>query len=284
MSRLILKAITGGLMEPETQPQETTQETVQEVLPKTTFWTRKKKLLYGALGAALVVGAGLSWYLLQGESKSDIAQFVANKKTASLKVKEEEPLTSSIDCGDNAGFADESIGMKFCYPKTWGTPSVLGAKLDPSDPGYRQVVKFSSMPYVQVGGVSDDWTTTMGRDGTCFDPSNQVPELSSYNTAWHSQEGTGADLEFAMRSLPSSVGGYALTEEVTNILQSGVCIKGYKVINAPHYRVGSLSYYRDFVEASGITTPALHVAEPNVLASTQMRQDIDALMASLVSY
>lgn len=272
-------------MEPETQPQETTQETVPEASPKAPFWTRRKKLLYGALGVALIVGVGFSWYFLQGERKSDVGQFMASKKTSSSKVKQEdEPLTSSIECGDKAGFADESIGMKFCYPKDWGTTSVLGAKLDPSDPGYRQVVKFSSMPYVQVGGVSDDWTTTMGRDGTCFDPSNQVPELSSYNTAWHSQEGSGADLEFAMRSLPSSVGGYALTEEVTNILQSGVCIKGYKVINAPHYRVGSLSYYRDFAAVSGITTPAQHVADPNILASTQMRTDLDSLMASLVSY
>ena len=269
-------------MKPDTETQAPVQEgaTTEPAKPS---WTRRKKMIYGLVALVLVISVLISWYLLQGESQSDIKPITSAKKTTP-KTTKEESSTTSLTCGDKAAFADESIGLKFCYPSSWGTPSVMDAKLATDDPGYRQVVKFSAMPYVQVGGVSDDWTTTMGRDGTCFDPSNVMPELSSYNTSWHDQQGSGDDLEFAMRSLPVTEGGYALTEEVTNILQSGVCIRGYKVVNAQHYRVASLSYYRDFVEASGITTPAQHVAEPTVLASIQMRQDLDALTASLVKY
>ncbi|MGB3023812.1 MAG: hypothetical protein WBB39_03315 [Candidatus Saccharimonadales bacterium] len=245
------------------------------------------KLTLIILLAAAIIAAGLLWWLtLNQPTAIDTNQPVTTSNAP--KPTPAEPATqepSSIKCpAGKTAFASASFGMKFCYPSDWGEASVQDAKLAASDTGYRQVVKFADMPLVQVGGVSDDWTTTVGRDGICFDPNNQVPPLSSYNTSWHGQVGSGASLEFATRSIASSAGGYAMTEEVSNILQSGVCMRGYKVINAPHYRVGSAAFYRDFAEASGITTPALHVAEPNVLLSSQMRTDFDALMASLEAY
>lgn len=255
--------------------------TPQPDVPKKPGMSRNKKIMYGLAVLLVIVAAVTSWWLLR-PAPADTQLVTQTKKTA-VPV-DEEVRTDEVDCGDRSGFGDQSIGMKFCYPAEWGAPSVLDAKLDPADTGNRQVIKFADMPYVQVGGVSGDWTTTVGRDGICFDPTNVYPEASSYNTEWHDQIGSGADLEFALRSIAVSSGGYAMREEVSNVLQSGVCVRGIKEITTPNYRYGSISYYRDFAEASGVTTPAQHIASPNVLVSTQMRADINAVMASLEKY
>lgn len=245
-----------------------------------------KAVLIGLL-AAVLAAAGVMWWLTQNQpTTTDTNQSIEKSNTPKptpTKPLAEEPRTIECPSGKTA-FAGSGFGMKFCYPSAWGEATVHDAKLAAGDTGYRQVVKFADMPYVQVGGVSDDWSTTVARDGVCFDPGNQVPPLSSYNVSWHDQLGSGAELEFAIRSIVSSAGGYAMTEEVSNVLQSGVCLRGYKVINAPHYRVGYAAYYRNFAPASGITTPAQHVAESNVLLSAEMRTDFDALMASLEAY
>ena len=240
------------------------------------------------IACAALIAAILMWWLAQHAPTSETIQATPTPTKRSpadpKKAPADTPSAPRITCGDKTAFADASMGMKFCYPADWGTATVEDAKLAPTDKGYRQVVKFSAMPLVQVGGVSDDWSTSVGRGGTCFDPSRQVPPLSSYNTDWHNMSGTGASLESATRSLVSSAGGYTMTEQVSDVLQSGVCVRGLKVINAAHYRVGSASFYRDFAPASGITTPALHVDDPNVLFSVSQRADFDALMASLAAY
>lgn len=235
--------------------------------------------LIAVLLASVIV---LVWLLFQGESVTapkETNQPAQNQSSSQTPAP--QPQTAGTCNSGESQFSDVSFGMKFCYPTSWGATSVSDAKIASTDAGYRQLVSFSAMPYVKVGGVSDDWSTSVGRDGTCFDPSNQVPALSSYNTDWHNQVGSGDTLEFAERSLPSSVGGYAITERVSNILQNGVCASGYKVVNAVHYRVGSAAYYRQFVETAGITTPALHVANPNVLFSEELRTQFDRLMATL---
>jgi hypothetical protein len=245
------------------------------------------KLTLIILLAAAIVAGGLWWWIIQSQPEVIESNSILKKDDTSKETTTEPTPADAgaIECpSDKTAFAGSSFGMKFCYPSTWGASTVHDAKLASDDTGYRQVVKFADMSLVQVGAVSEDWSTTVGRDGICFDPDNQVPPLSSYNTEWHGQVGSGADLEFATRSLVSSAGGYAMTEEVSNLLQSGICMRGYKVVNAPHYRVGYAAFYRDFAGASGITTPAQHVAESDVLLSPQMRTDFDALMASLEAY
>lgn len=257
-------------------------ETVPPDYPQKPGMSRNKKIIYGLAVLLLIIAAGVSWWLLRPTTDEVVITTTQTKKV--VKPAEDEVLTEEIDCGDRSGFGDQSIGMKFCYPAEWGTPSVLDAKLSDIDTGYRQVIKFADMPYVQMGGVSGDWSSEVGRDGICFDPTNRYPEVSSYNTSWQEEEGTGDELEFAVRSIAPSKPNFALTEEVSDVLQPGVCLRGIKEIAASNYRYGSISYYRDFTEASGITTPAQHVANPDTLLAAQMRIDIDALLTSLVKY
>lgn len=156
--------------------------------------------------------------------------------------------------------------------------------MSPTDRGRRETITFSAMPYVAVGGVSEDWSTTAARDVGCLEPSRAMPPLSSYNTDWHGIEGSGAAITYATRSLASSAGGYSIQETTSNLLWSGVCAQGHKPINGSRYRIVSVAYGRDFAPASGITTPALHMADPDMLFSGEQRRQLDAVLASLVSY
>ncbi len=251
-----------------------------------------RKVLY-ASAALIVVGlAVLVGFLLGGGKATAPAKTAQNKTTASEKKqpakttteKKIEETTSSSCGSEKTAFRDESIGVQFCYLTSWGTASVQDAKVAASDTGHREVRRFSSNPYVIVGGMSDDWSTTVGRGVGCLEPDNVVPPLSAYDTSWHGLEGSGTDVSYAVRSLPSSVGGYSIQESVSDLLVSGVCVQGHKVISGSRYRVAAVNYARDFAPASGITTPAQHMAEPNVLFSTEMRTQYDAVLASLAAY
>jgi hypothetical protein len=249
--------------------------------------TIDKRIVYGLLAAFVVAVGVIVWLMWQRPTTEPTTldqQSDDITKPVIKDTKTDTKQSTAVDCGTLRQFAGKTFGAQFCYPNAWGEATPADAKLASSDTGSRQIVSFADMPLVKVGGVSDDWSTTVGRDGACFDPGNQVPALSSYNTAWHDQVGSGADIEFAVRSLPSLEGGYALTEEVSNVLSSGICARGYKVINGSRYRVLSASFYRDFAPASGIVTPAQHIAEPNVLFSTELRAQFDALVASMRSY
>ncbi len=91
---------------------------------------------------------------------------------------------------------------------------------------------------------------TVGRDTAC-----QEPSKSPYPSATTTSRGTRllvvADTEFAKRSLEVSAGGYDLTETVSNILDSGVCAVGHKVINGSLQ--DSLSrFLHNFSDSAGI--------------------------------
>lgn len=200
-------------------------------------------------------------------------------------VADEDAAVAEENCGDGETvFSDEDFGAKFCYPEEWGTASVMDAKIDSTDTGHREAVRFSANTKFIVGGTSDDWTTTIGRGVACQEPNNNVPELSSYNTEWHDIMGEGMAVEFAQRSLESTAGGYDMTETVSNLLDSGVCAQGHKVINGSRYRVMSAAYYSDFSEASGITTPKAHMDNPTVLFSNTQREQFDALLESIEAF
>lgn len=229
----------------------------------------------------LAVLAGLYFFMKNDQAKpASDTPVVSDKKDT-----DKDKPAKGIACSDSYRvFADSTVGMTFCYPNEWGDATVHDAKVGPADTGHRESIRFASMPLFSVGGTSDDWSTTVGRDVGCLEPNNQPVPLGEYDTAWHGIIGSGADVEYAMRSLPSPTGGYDSTETVSNILQSGVCTQAHKVINGSRYRVAFAGFYRDFAEASGITTPSAHIAEPNVLFSVEQRAQFDTLLASLSAY
>ncbi len=271
------------------QPDETTPELRSEnVDDKASFHIPKKVVYVLAVLAAVILVAIVVLVLgnrtthapdvPKGQSQ---AKSTPVKKSPPVKPAEKEPSSCSSGL---THYADKSFGASFCYPSAWGTATLSDAKVAPSDSGQRELIRFSEQPFVIVGGMSEDWSTTVGRGVGCLEPDNAVPPLSSYNTAWHNFEGSGVDVSYAIRSLPSSVGGYTIQETTSNMVISGVCVQGHKVISGSRYKVVAVNFGRDFVPASGITTPAEHMAEPNVLFSTELRSQYDAVLASLEAY
>jgi hypothetical protein len=246
-----------------------------------------KKLVYSLLALLLLGGALLVGTIIGGRTANapGPSPKTISKQKKPAPTSDGSGAATATACADGKTlFQDKSFGAQFCYPTDWGTATLNDAKVAAADSGHREVVRFSSNPYVIVGGMSDDWSTSVGRGVGCLEPDNVVPPLSAYDTSWHGIEGSGADVSYAVRSLPSSAGGYSVQESVSNLLVSGVCVQGHKVISGSRYRVVAVNYARDFAPASGITTPPQHMAEPNVLFSTELRAQYDALLASLVAY
>ena len=211
-------------------------------------------------------------------------RFVNPEQKAEL-ADESGESTADSECDEGLrAFADEAFGMKFCYPDEWGDASVMDAKIDASDTGHREAVRFSATTKFVVGGVSDDWSTTVGRDTACQEPNNQLASLSDYDIEWHDIIGEGMAVEYAKRSLASSEGGYDMTEEVSNLLLSGVCAQGHKLIEASRYRVAFAAFYSDFSESAGILSPRAHMDNANILFSIVEREQYDALLASIEAY
>lgn len=201
------------------------------------------------------------------------------------------PVTSSpatklpVTCGDSyQAFADEAFGMAFCYPAEWGDATVRDVKVDPTDTGHRESVVFADNALFAVGGVSEDWSTAVGRDTACLEPNNRPVPLAEYDTNWHGMVGSGMAVEFAMRSLPAGTGGYDITETTSDLLLRGVCAQAHKVIDGSRYRVAFAGFYRDFAPASGITTPRAHMDTPTVLFSETQRLQLTTLLDSLTAY
>ncbi|MCA9328226.1 hypothetical protein KC959_00500 [Candidatus Saccharibacteria bacterium] len=298
----------------ELKLQTSEQMPEQTLAPKK---SKKKLWLVVAIIIALLVGAAAYWFGFRDKNKQDsgsdqagnaqITSFAGCKAAGypiqesypekcvtpdgqtftnpDQKVEETPEDAAAITCEDGEmAFQDADFGAAFCYPSEWGDASVADAKFEVADTGHRQLISFSDNDYFVVGGVSDDWTTMLGRDGTCKDPSNNVPELSSYNTEWHDFVGEGMAIEYAMRSLETSAGGYDMTEEVTSLLGNGVCASGHKVINGSRYRVVSASYYREFSESSGILSPKAHTDNPDIMFTTEQRTQFDRLLASVAAY
>ena len=215
-------------------------------------------------------------------------QTFVNATKEDVKPKVEEVADTKPKCSANETlFADKSFGAAFCYPSEWGTASVMDAKIDTSDTGYREAVRFSANTKFIVGGVSEDWTTTIGRGVGCQEPSNSVPSPDSYDTEWHDVIGTGADIEFATRGInPALATGssYDINETVSSILDSGVCVQGHTVINGSRYLVLSAAYYIDFSAPLGITTPKAHIDSPNTLFTLVERLQLEKLLSSAVKY
>lgn len=269
-------------------PAETPATGSTDPIPPASGSSGMKKWLLIA-GIVLLLGLLVAGYFLFFKDKDDSGAANQDNSASQQPAEEDsgdtedEDEQAAIDCGTMRWYADPVVGMAFCYPNDWGEPSVADAKFDASDTGHRQIISFADNPNVIVGGVSEDWSTTVGRDGTCLSPDNRPLELSEYDTEWHNIQGTGADVTFAMRSLPATGdGGYDLSETVSNMLSSGVCASGHKVIAGSRYNVAFAAYYREF--GGGVTTPRNHMDSPNVLFSEDQRAEMAQLMDSIIAY
>src|SRR5690606_32687641 len=104
------------------------------------------------------------------------------ESAANNQKDDDETVAAAIDCEDGyQAFADEEFGAAFCYPSEWGTATVQDAKIAAEDTGHRQIITFSANPQFVVGGASENWSTAVGRGGSCLEPSNKPAEPGEYN-------------------------------------------------------------------------------------------------------
>jgi hypothetical protein len=190
---------------------------------------------------------------------------------------------SEVVCGEGqTEFSNSLFGVKFCHPSEWGFGSVMDAKVGAGDTGYRETIRFSGTNKFVVGGMSEDWSTEVGRGVGCQEPTRSILEPSSVNPEWHNEEYYEDELMFAQRSLSSPTAGYDLTENVGNPLVTGVCVQGHKVINGSRYKVVSVAYSADFNEI--VTNPAQHLERPTILFTSTEREQLTSLIESIESY
>lgn len=245
-------------------------------------WSRLRIPSFILLGA-VVAGLGIWMFVTSLMFMASEPPATNTTNTDAQSAKASDP--DRIDCKDTVLFSDKSFGMQFCYPSDWGVATLRDSKMTPEDTGNRETVIFSNNLQVRVGAVSSDWTTSAGRDGVCSDPLNQPLITGSFNSEWHDIIGSGDAVEFALRHLGGSDQGYDAIEEVSNLLQSGVCAKSTKEVNSSRYQYASVSYYRNFdADGSGVTTPSMHIADPLKLFPQHSRDEFVALIKSIRRY
>lgn len=267
----------------QTAPEQTAPDAPQAGQPEPVNEDGKKKSPNKTASIVviilLLIAAGAAaYFLLFKKDESEPAKTAdtsqAQQASGSEVASDELP---AIDCEDGYSvFADKEFGAAFCYPDDWGAAAVEDAKLEADDTGNRQVIKFSRQPQIIVGGVSDDWNTSLGRGGGCLEPSNQLLAASDYNVEWHD-----ITEDFAKRSMETSVGGYDLTEMV-GTFDNGVCAVGHKVIDGSRYRVVSASYFAEFTTA--VASADDHIYNSYELFRETERFELDKLLASLEAY
>lgn len=246
-----------------------------------TIWSRVKVPLM-IFGGAVLLTLGI-WVFIASLQFMASEPPVTNQPDARANLTEAPPK-DRLTCNDQELFADTSFGMQFCYPSDWGVATLRDAKMSADDTGSREIVIFTDNPQLRVGAVSGDWTTTTPRDGVCFDPSPQGLIVGTYNTEWHDLVGSGDDIAFAIRHIGSADQGYDMIEEVSNLLQSGVCAKSTKLVNGTRYQYVTISYYQDFDPSRGSSTPSMHIADPLKLFSQQSRDQFESLAKSIRKY
>jgi len=238
-----------------------------------------KPLLWagGIFLLVLLLVAGIVWVSSLGTSDK------GTDKTATTTDKpEEEEESKSTDpeacTAKQRRYQNRDLSLGFCYPNVWGNVSVADAEFDPSDDGTRLKLSFSAKPQVNIGLVSDDWSTDVARDGVCSDPAQQeLPNFESFSARW-ATEGSGASISSATRGLEIATDEYIIEEYVDNLLTNGVCLTGFKLTEGEVYRHVEASYSAAF--SAEITTPQAHINDPTVLVPVADRTAFIALVKS----
>jgi hypothetical protein len=183
------------------------------------------------------------------------------------------------DCTDTLRqFSNGDLGLRFCYPQGWGDVSVLDARFAATDAGSRYRLTFSKQPAVNLGVQSENWATTVPRDGNCIDPASPLPSFTDFSTSWKTEK-AGDEVTYAMRGIEVLANEYLVTEEASSPPDNVVCLRGYEVINARAYKHVSASYSVEF--NGDVQTPQKHIDNPNVLLPRQERTDFAAFVKSV---
>jgi hypothetical protein len=182
-------------------------------------------------------------------------------------------------------YENEELGFGFCYPPAWGDVTVNDARFlsapeagVAADTGSRWRLGFTAKEMVNLGVVSADWSTQVGREGTCVDPAQSLPPFAPFSTAWATEDFGDSEAASGSRGIEVLADHYLLREFADNLLTNGVCLEGFTVINGT-YPHTSASYSAEF--GGAITTPQQHMDTPDTLISAANRIDFAAFVKSV---
>ena len=233
----------------------------------------------------LVLGGLVGWFWWR-DSQDDTSQQAAVPDATETEAAAEEQQETGVCPEDFVQYESEERNIAFCYPETWGEVAQADATYAATDTGDRWRLLFSDNPDVNMGLVSDDWSTNEPRDGACVDPAVQtLPDIAAYTDDWTVE--TEADTNppqpsSAHRSLDIQSDAYYVVEEVDDLLTDGVCIRGYVMTGDETYPLAAVSYVAGFTE--DVATPQQHMDEPNTLITTDEREAFNKVVASIQQY
>lgn len=267
---------SGDLLKPDNSTNPgTVSSQPQQFKPKRS--KRSRNLLIVLLVLLLVLAGLLGW--LWWRDQSDGASPDETPAVSEQTPADETPET--INCAEElTAYSNEDLNLQFCYPADWGVVAVSDAKFDPADTGERWRLSFSDKPAVNLGLVTEDWSTAVARDGVCVDPATQVlPAFSPFSTDWQISVGSTEDPDAASRGLEVMADQYLITEHVDNLLTNGVCMQGYGITGDDVYPFATASYFAEFTAA--ISTPSQHMASSTVLIPATERSQFAAFVQSI---
>ncbi len=240
-----------------------------------------KKTMWVWIGVILFVLLILffGWWWWKDKDKKD------STSTSTSTDNSSQAQNETPECGEDlVSYTNEDLDIRFCYPIAWGDVSVNDARLQKvattvdgatinPDTGQRWQLSFSEKPAVNLGLVTADWSTEVGRGGSCLDPATQtLPAFSPFSTEWVE------DGSLVSRGIEVLADEY-LIEETADEFYNGVCISGYTIINAEDFTHSTATYFKEF--GGAVMTPAQHMASPNTLAPVADRDDFYAFVKSV---
>lgn len=232
--------------------------------------SKKMMWLWIIIIAVLLAALLLGWLWWKDKDK---------KEAASTSTSEQQTVVGEeVTCeAEFTAYENAELGLGFCYPTDWGTVSLADAKFAAADTGERWIVKFADKAMVNLGVVSDDWSTELARDGTCVDPAVQtLPAFSPFSTTWATE---GTPVISATRGIEVLADNYLIDEMVDDVLTNGVCVYGYSIINGDPYTHTAASYSAEF--DAPVTTPQEHIDDPTILITEANRNDFYTFVKSV---
>lgn len=235
--------------------------------------SKKMWLWIAILIVVLLLGGVLAWWLMKDKDKKD--DTATNNSNNS---SQQETASQEATCDDGlTAYKNDDLAIGFCYPTDWGTVTVADAKFEAADTGERWRVQFADKAAVNLGVVTEDWSTDAAREITCVDPAVQtLPAFSPFSTEWDTE---GTPVSSASRGIEVEADKYLIREDVDDLLTSGVCVFGYTIIDGDVYTHTTATYSAEF--SGSVTTPQQHMDNPDTLVPEADRDEFYAFVKSV---
>jgi hypothetical protein len=235
----------------------------------------KKKMMWlwvSLLVLLLLLALFLGWWMMKDKDKKDDS----SKNNSNNSSQQEKDQTAT--CADGlTQYENDELGFGFCYPTDWGAVTVADAKFEAADTGERWRVQFADKNMVNLGVVTEDWSTDAARELTCVDPAVQtLPAFSPFSTDWDSE---GTPVSNASRGIQVEADQYLIREDVDDLLTNGVCVFGYTLIDDEVYTHTTATYSAEF--SGAVMTPQHHIDNPDTLVPEADREEFYAFVKSV---